>query len=106
MPLVHSLRPARQLRLSEAQFFFQHIGGRVHKPLVNITELGHVKKSGGMIGISELVGCCLINRNNTGTGYRICLLASMQNQSFYFLTQNPQQEVVLMRTSRRKSIKD
>ena len=61
---------------------FKDIGGGVHQAGVDVPEFLQPKKIGAVLGVIEDVGGGLINRNRTGIGGGIRLLASVQLKRF------------------------
>ena len=61
---------------------FKDIGGGVHQAGVDVPEFLQPKEIGAVLGVIEDVGGGLINRNRTGIGGGIRLLASVQLKRF------------------------
>ena len=56
----------------------EHVGGRIHDPRINITQLLEAEKIGRMFRVAELVAGSLVNRYGTRPGRRVGFLASVE----------------------------
>jgi hypothetical protein len=63
---------------------FQHVGGRVHDPRVDVAGDLEVEQVGAVLGVVEGVGCGLVDRHRDGLGGRVGTVAAMHGDGFDF----------------------
>ena len=69
--LPGSNREARDGTLKLGQTLFEHGGGRVHDPGVDVTQLGQPEQVGRVVSVVELVGRGLVDRDSNRVAGRI-----------------------------------
>ena len=80
MPLA--VRDRADAVLERRQPFLEHRRRRVGDAGVDVAGALEVEQRGGMVGVLEDVGRCLVDRNGARAGDRIGVLAGMQAQCF------------------------
>ena len=68
--LAGSHRQGADTAVKRCQALFEHVGGRIHQPGIDVAELLEAEEVGGMLRTFENVGRCLVDGNGAGEGLR------------------------------------